>query len=134
MSKPTRFSDLSPARQALVRLCQTLNFGSIEDLKVEHAEPVFDPPPVILKEVKLDSDEGSREELAMADFAVTDEIVRLITRLDEIQRGILRRIEVRTGIPRRIVIESRMLGVPERLGLAGILPETIHEPSSGWKQ
>ena len=34
MSKPVRLSDLLPERQALVRLCQTINFGNIEDLKV----------------------------------------------------------------------------------------------------
>jgi hypothetical protein len=54
VSKPIRLSDLSPARQALVRLCQTINFGNIEDLKVERAEPVFDPPPLVLQDVKLD--------------------------------------------------------------------------------
>ena len=39
MSKPLRLSDLSPGRQALVRLCQTINFGSIENLEVRDCEP-----------------------------------------------------------------------------------------------
>jgi hypothetical protein len=41
LPKPLRLSDLSHARQALVRLCQTINHGSIEDLEVRHSEPVF---------------------------------------------------------------------------------------------
>jgi hypothetical protein len=117
MSKPLRFSDLSPACQALVRLCQTINHGSIEGLKVETSQPVFDPPPVVLKDVKLDSDEGPRPERALEDFVVGDEIVRLITSLDNMQCGVVRRVEVRAGIPRRIVIESRLVAAE---GLARI--------------
>jgi hypothetical protein len=44
------FSQVSQPRQALIRLCQTINHGSIEDLQVEHSEPVFDPWPLILKD------------------------------------------------------------------------------------
>ena len=108
MSKPLRLSDLSPARQALVRLCQAINHGSIEDLEVRHSEPVFDPRPVTLKDVKLDSDEGPRPEITLADFVVSDEIIRLIRFLDEMGWGTVRRIEVRAGIPRRIVLESQV--------------------------
>jgi len=113
-AKTLRFSQLSASRQALVRLCQTINHGSIEYLKVEHAEPLLDPSPVILKDVKLDSDEGPRPELALADFVVSDEIFRLMSRLDEMKCGTARRIEVRAGIARRIVIESDVFGAPER--------------------
>jgi len=108
MSKPLRFSDLSPARQTLVRLCQTINHGGIENLRVEHAEPIFEPPPVVLKDVKLDSDEGLRPELALVDFVVSDEVLRLTKQLDELECGMLRRVEVRAGIPRRIVLESQL--------------------------
>lgn len=107
MSSPLRFLDLSPARQALVRLCQTINHGSIEHLKVEKGEPVFDPAPVVLKDVKLDSDEAPRPELALPDFALSDEVLRLMNRLDEIKYGLVRRVEVRAGIPRRILVESK---------------------------
>lgn len=101
-----RFSQVSQPRQALIRLCQTLNHGSIEGLKVEHSEPVFDPAPVVLKHLKLDSDDEPRPELVLADFAVSREIVSLIRCLDEMKLGAIRRIEVRCGIPRLIVIQS----------------------------
>jgi hypothetical protein len=106
MSSPLRFSDLSHARQTLLRLCQSINHGSIENLRVEHAEPIFEPAPAVLKDVKLDSDEGTRPELSLENFVVGDEAGRLMNHLDEMDRGILRRVEVRAGIPRRIVIES----------------------------
>ena len=97
-----------------MRLCQTINFGNIEDLRVERAEAVFDPPPLVLRDVKLDSDEGPRPELASEDFVVAEEIVPLMRRLNEMPRGVLRRVEVRAGIPRRIMIESRLVSASER--------------------
>jgi hypothetical protein len=75
MFKPLRLSDLSPARQALVRLCEAINFGSIENLGVTNCEPTFDPAPAMLRDLKLDSDEGLRPELALADFVVSNEIM-----------------------------------------------------------
>src|ERR1039458_4226755 len=108
VSKPLRLSDLSPARQALVRLCQAINHGSIEDLEVRHSEPVFDPWPVTLRDVKLDSDEGPRPELALADFVVSNEVYRLMRLLDDMKCGTIRRVEVHAGVPRRIVLESQV--------------------------
>ena len=113
MSKPPRLSDLSPARQALVRLCQAINHGSIEDLEVRHSEPVFDPWPVTLRDVKLGSDEEPRPELSLADFVVSEEIVRLMNLLDEMKCGTLRRIEVHAGVPRRTLVESHVIGASE---------------------
>jgi hypothetical protein len=104
--QPQRYSQLSPARQALVRLCQSINFGSIENLEVRDCEPTFDPAPVMLRDVKLDSDEGPRPELALTDFVVSNEIVRLMGHLNDIKLGTIRRVEVRGGLPRRILMEQ----------------------------
>jgi hypothetical protein len=116
VSKPLRLSHLSPARQALVRLCQAINHGSIEDLEVRHSEPVFDPPPVVVRDVKLSGDEGPRPELGLGDFALSDEIVRLMKGLDEMHCGTIRRIEIHAGVPRRMLVESQVTSLqPGRL-------------------
>ena len=112
-NRALRFSELSNPRQKLVRLCQAINHGCIEKLEVEHAEPVFDPPPMVLKNVKLDADEGPRPELSLTDFVVSDEVLRLMSLLDELKCGTVRHVEVRAGIPRRIVLESQALDTPE---------------------
>jgi len=36
---------LTPARKRLVELMQEVNYGRIEELRVENGEPVFDPRP-----------------------------------------------------------------------------------------
>jgi len=110
MSSSLRLSDLSSARQALVRLCQSTNRGNIEDLEVWGAEPVFDPFPVVVKDVKLDADEEPRPELALSDFVLSAEVVRLMSLLDKMECGNIRRIEVRAGIPRRMLVESQEFG------------------------
>src|SRR5260370_4810416 len=106
MSRPLRFSELSLGRQALVRLCQVVNHGSIENLEVKDFEPTFDPPPVMLRDLKLDSDEGPRPELALVDFVVSNEVLRLVRHLDEIKLGTVRRVKLRAAIPRRLLLES----------------------------
>lgn len=111
MQAPTfvfRFSQLSPRRQALVRLCQRVNFGQIEKLHVENAEPAFESETVALVDEKLDAGEMPRPESELADFELPAELCRLMTRLDEIKNGRIERIEVRAGLPRRVLFESRL--------------------------
>jgi hypothetical protein len=91
-------------------MCQAVNWGSIEGLEVRHSEPVMDPFPVVVKDMKLDRDEGPRPELALADFGLSSEIARLMALLDELNCGTIRLIEVREGIPRRMLVESREYG------------------------
>jgi hypothetical protein len=78
-------------------LCQAINHGRIEDLEVRHSEPVFDPWPVTLRDVKLGSDEEPRPEIILADFVVSEKIVRLMSLLDEMKCGTIRRVEVHSA-------------------------------------
>jgi hypothetical protein len=102
------FSRLSPGRQFLLRVCQSTNYGYIQDLHVRDREPVVDPAPIVFADIKLDSDERARDEFNNADFIVCAEIVRLLALLDQINNGKISKLEVRAGIPRRIVYEHRI--------------------------
>jgi hypothetical protein len=101
-----RFSQLSIPRQALVRLCQSMNYGSIQGLSVKDAEPVLSPPPLVLIDVKLDADEVPRPEVVLPDFELCNEVRRLIGQLNGLATGIIEHIEVRGGVPRRIVFKG----------------------------
>lgn len=107
----TRFRQLSAPRQAPVRLFQTVNFGRIEDLEIRRSEPAFNPAPLVLLDLKLDTEEGPRPERDLTDFVLCDEVRRLMARLDEIENGCIQRIEVRAGIPRRLIVEAQALEV-----------------------
>ena len=43
---------LSPARKRLIELMQEINYGRIEELQIRDGEPVFNPPPTVLRQPK----------------------------------------------------------------------------------
>lgn len=105
--KTLRFSDLSNPRKALVRLCQSINYGSIEGVEVRDTDPVLSPPPIVLLDIKLDNEEEPRTEVELADFVLRDEVRRLMEKLGHMKNGTIERVEVRAGIPRRIFFRFR---------------------------
>jgi hypothetical protein len=111
MPEIQQFSQLSAERQLLVRLCQRINYGVIQKLTVYAGEPILTPAPTVLVDVKLDGNEPERSELQLSDFALRDEVIRLMRELDALGHGAIERIDVRAGVPRRIVLESRLSGV-----------------------
>lgn len=113
MNRTLRYSEVSRPRQLLIRLFQNTNFGEVRQLQVKDAEPVLNPAPVVLVDLKLDTDDESRPEIALTDFALSQEVCRLLDRLDEVRNGEIERILVRAGIPRRLVLQSSRLCVAE---------------------
>ncbi len=111
MGKIRQFTQLSSARQVLVRLLQSINFGYLEHLDVRGGEPVFNPAPTVFVEVKLDTGNEPRPESDLADFELGIEVIRLLEQLDELGDGYVERIDVRYGIPRRALIERPIQGV-----------------------
>lgn len=107
MDQTLRFSKLSAARQALVRVFQRVNFGEIRGVSIRDSDPVFEPTTVVVIDAKLDKPEVPRPELELADFELRAEVCRLMGRLDQLKNGTIERLEVSAGIPRRVVLESR---------------------------
>ena len=110
--RPPMLSELSTPRQALVRLCQSIDYGQILDLQIRDSEPQFNPAPTVLLDIKLDAGGVGRPESQLSDFALCDEVCRLLGRIDKLQNGDVQRIEVRAGIPRRILIEAKLTETP----------------------
>jgi hypothetical protein len=112
MSAPTRFFDLSATWQVLVRLCQSIDYGQIVGLHIRGGQPVFDPPPTVIVDVKLDSDHLSRPENELDDFALCEEFRRLIQKIQQLDQGRVDRVDVRAGLPRRMLIERQVAEAP----------------------
>jgi hypothetical protein len=108
-----RFSELSLPRQTLVRLCQTVDYGSLRGLRIREGEPVFDPQPVCLTDVKLDVDRIARPEKDLSDFVLRDEIVRLLEHLDGLVNTTIECLEVHAGVPRRLIFRLPMAASPK---------------------
>jgi len=112
MAETIRFRQLSSARQALVRLFQSINYGGIESLELRRGEPLLtDPGLNVLVDVRLDCEELTRDELGLADFGLCAEVCRLMSLFDRIGNGKILKIEVRAGIPRRITLEKQLKDV-----------------------
>jgi len=109
-SRALRFSELSPERQKLIRLCQSTNFGSIRGLEIRQGQPILDPPPVVLIDLKLDGEDPPRPEINLGNFGLSREVVRLMDRLNELVNTTIDTLEVRAGIPRRVVFRSEIEG------------------------
>lgn len=108
MSEAQRFLQLSPGRQALVRILQAINFGELQGIEVRDADPIFDGRSRLILDAKLDKEEIPRRELDLPDFALSTEVLRLMSRLDQVKNGTIQRLEVRAGLPRRLVFESQL--------------------------
>lgn len=100
-------ASLSPSRHRLLELMQHINFGRIENLVVRDGQPVFDPPPRIVRELKFGGENGPRPELEAADFLLKQQVVEFFAFLDRQRNGVIDVLEVKHGLPFRMIVEDR---------------------------
>lgn len=99
-------ASLPPARARLVELMQEVNHGRFENLAVRNGEPVLDPPPHLLREVKFGGENGPRPEADKKDFALKAQVRLLFAHMDALGTGVIRSLEVKHGLPFRMTIEE----------------------------
>ena len=66
---------LSEPRRHLLEAMQRLNFGRIEGLVLRNGEPVFQPAPRIIQDIKIGGENGPRPELTIEDFALKSSVI-----------------------------------------------------------
>ena len=104
-SIPTK-SCLSEAQVRLIELMQRINFGRIFDLSVRRGQPVLDPPPRVVREIKFGSDNGPRPEAAKTDFTLKAQVCDLFVQLEALGDGVIPCIEIQRGLPFRMTVEE----------------------------
>jgi len=92
-----RFSQLPKGKQTLIRLCQRVDYGSVLNVRVLHGDCDFGSGEVTL-DVRLDTQVGSRQELALTDFVLPIESCRLLDQIDSVTNGFMEKINVHDGI------------------------------------
>jgi hypothetical protein len=85
---------------------QRLGFGTIEHLVVRDGDPVFDPPPHVIREVKFGAENGPRPEASLEDFALKTQVQDLCAHFDSLGNATIRRLEVKHGLPFRMEVEE----------------------------
>lgn len=97
---------LSPDGRRLIELMQRTNFGIIEDLHVKGGQLQFNPPPRVVRKLKIGGENGPRPEARAADFALKREVLELFEHLERLGNGVVRRIEVKGGLPFSLDVEE----------------------------
>jgi hypothetical protein len=86
---------------------QEINFGKIEKLLVQGGEPVLNPAPKIIKEIKFGGENGPKRELEVEDFALKAQVVELFSYLTVLDNAVVASIDIRHGLPFRMnVVEG----------------------------
>ncbi len=98
--------NLSPNRQRLVRLMQTLHFGQIEQLHIQNGEPVFDPRPIATVEFKFGAENGPRRELDCTDFVIKAPVVEFLQQCQAIGDGVIETLTVKHGLPFSMTVKA----------------------------
>ena len=102
-------SSLSTPQQRLLETLQKTNYGRIEGLCIRGGQPVFDPLPRIVKDVKLGAtDTGARPELESGDFALKREHVELFEQLRRFGNGTIDCLEIKGGLPFLLTLEQHI--------------------------
>ena len=102
---PTK-SCLSDAQVRLIELMQRINYGRIEGLSVCDGQPIMDPPPRVIREIKFGGDNGPRPEAAKSDFALKAQVRDLFAQLEALGDGVIPCIEIQRGLPFRMTVEE----------------------------
>jgi len=107
MAHACRLADLGPDRRRLVHLMQQINFGRIEGLRIRDGDPVLDPLPRIVREVKFPGDNGPRPEAESGDFTLKRQVQDLLAELDRIGDGVVDVLVVKHGLPFSMQVAER---------------------------
>ena len=96
--------ELSECRRVLVEMMQAVNFGRLEGLAIRKGEPVFDPPPLVVREVKFCAENGVRPESAREDFSLKAQVLELFAQMEALGDGTISSLEVKHGLPFKMTV------------------------------
>lgn len=112
MRPPRSKSSLTGPQQQLVELLQQINFGRVEGLLVRNGAPVFNPPPRVVRKLKVGADNSPRPEFVFDDFLLKQQMEELLSAIEQMGNGEVLVIEVRYGLPLSLEVEH----LPEAMG------------------
>ena len=100
------WKQLSPHRQRLLALIESVQYGRIERLLIRGKEPVDSPDTRIIRTVKFGKPSSVRSIGSDQDFVLKREIVEFLSYIDRVRDGLILRIEIAAGQPRLLEIEE----------------------------
>jgi len=99
---------LTPARKRLLELMQEINYGRIEKLHVRDGEPVFDPPPTVLRLFLFGKDNGPNESRGNDGFALKKKVAELFEVFDRERSLSIQELMIDNGLPIRMTVADEV--------------------------
>jgi hypothetical protein len=106
MPKSITKAALTPARKRLVELMQEINYGRIEKLEIRGGDPVFDPPPTVLRLFLFGKDNGPNASRRKDGFALKKKVTELFKVFDKERSLSIRQLMVDNGLPVRMTVAN----------------------------
>lgn len=95
---------LSPARRRLVELMQDVNFGRIEGLRVDDAEPLFEPAPRVIRNIVFGKVNAPNPARGKDDFVLKEQHIELFDLFDREPSVTVESLDVQNGLPVRMAV------------------------------
>ena len=103
---------LTPARKRLVELMQEVNYGcGSRDFVVHDGEPVFDPPPTVLRLFLFGKDNGPNESRGNDGFALKKKVAELFEVFDRERSLSIQELMIDNGLPVRMTVADAVPGL-----------------------
>jgi hypothetical protein len=97
---------LSPARRRLIELMQEVNFGRIENLQIRDGEPVFDPPPTVVRHHLFGKENGPNSHRAVDNFTLKKKLAELFEIFNGEPLLFIQELIIDNGLPVRMSVMS----------------------------
>lgn len=98
--------NLPPSGTYLLEIIRSISFGRIEQLHVDGGDPVFRPPPKIVRELKFGAKDDVRPKSALDDYVLKAEVREMFAAIAALGDGVVDCIEVRHGLPFRLIVSE----------------------------
>jgi len=103
--KPNSTKDLLSSERTLLDAMRVIDFGQIEFLRIRGGEPVLDPWPTVVRDLKFGVDRQEPRATSRTDFELKREVAELFEYTREVEDGEIRALVVRHGLPFTMEIE-----------------------------
>jgi hypothetical protein len=78
---------------------QRVRFGRFEELQVQNGQPIFDPPPRLIKVSRIGTADDSTPPTTDGDWLIKEAVADLFDELSALGTGTVSRLEFRRGLP-----------------------------------
>jgi hypothetical protein len=104
-ARPFTTRELLASERRLLTVMRALGFGRLEYLQIHRGEPILDPGPTIVRDIKFGAQDGARPRTTSEDFELKQQVAEFFEYTRSVDVGEIRTLEVRHGLPFAMEVE-----------------------------